>query len=130
MKKTAFTVILVLSTAFRLWADAGESLPVQAKKEAVQVKKEATLKTTEADFMTGVVDKVLLADLTRSKSKIDITDAKGAKSEFAVKALAVIYTESGEMLTLGTIRPGTKVEINYRTGKDGAKEASAIKVLK
>jgi hypothetical protein len=102
--------------------------PVQ--QQGAKVIKEAILKTVDPDQVTGKVIDILPSDLTRPKSKLIIADENGNETEFSVKALAVIYSENGTMMALNELQKGAEVQVNYRTIKDKAKEATSIKIIR
>lgn len=128
MKKVIITILILAGSVSFSFADEGEQSPAQeAPKKVI---KEVTLKTAAADFITGKVDSVMPADLTRPRSKIVIVDGAGNSHEFVIKALAVIYDSTGRFLTLDDVCPAQEVQVNYITKADGTREAAAIKILK
>lgn len=130
MKKIAIALLLLAVAASVAFADAGESsAPAALAAPAKKVITDVSLRTADADVVTGKVVEVLPSDDTRSKSKIIVADAGGATIEFIVKTLAVIYDASGALLALDEIKKGANVQVHYRPVAN-AKEATSIKVTK
>ena len=108
-------------------------MPDEARDEesAKKVIKEVTLRTGASGSLAGKVSSIQPADpLTRPRSKIVIVDSDGEAVEFVVKALAVVYDQTGRFLSLDDIRPEQEVRVDYIKKAGKVKEAVSIKILK
>jgi hypothetical protein len=90
-----------------------------------------TAKTpVETKTFTGKVDSVSIGDIKKgSKSEIVVIDDKGQKMNFRVKSGIPITTKDGTTLTLSSITKGSKVAVEYTTGKMGTYKAQSIKLV-
>lgn len=130
----ALFVIILLCGGY-VFADAGvepqdEATAVPAGEKGVTVVRDAMLKGESGESVTGLVASVTPADLKTPRSKIEITAEDGSAQEFNVKALAVIYDQQGNIMSLNEVMDGDSVKINFKTDKEGIKEAISIKLLK
>lgn len=141
MKKLSILIFMILAVANLSLADEGELEPVQSpavpqartdQQEAQKtIVKQVSLKTGASGAVSGKVANVLTSDdLSRTRSRITITDNEGNTTEFMIKTLAVIYDSTGRFLTLNHVQAGQEVLIDYVTKRDGSREAVSIKILK
>ena len=98
MKKIAIFILVSLIASPCVFADEGESAATVAP--AKKIITDVSLRTADAEYVTGKVVEVLPSDDTRSKSKIIVADQGGNTIEFIVKTLAVVYDASGALLAL------------------------------
>lgn len=92
--------------------------------------RDTSLRDAGCESVTGVVECVLPSGIMRPRARITITDQAGARYEFIIKTLAVIYDPDGALMSLCDIGEGAKVQINYRVRPSGVNEATAIKVIR
>jgi hypothetical protein len=117
--------------ALQAAAPAPASQPARpaAAPDARRTIREAALRTEGTQVAAGKVVSVAPSDLTRPRAALTIADAGGNDIVFEVKALAVIYTRGGELLSLDELQSGQDVEVAYRFLSSGSREATSIKVL-
>lgn len=153
MKKTISLALILTLAASLSFADSGEQAKVQAQPQvesqpapqapvqaqaATQAQEPGRKVITDVNLRTGAqgsvkgkVESVTPADLlTKPRSSIVIVDEAGKTVNFVVKALAVVYDATGQILTLNNVKPSDNVQVNYITKADKSKEAASIKVLK
>lgn len=99
--------------------------PVTAGKRVI---KEMTLESADPNFVVGTVAEVYPSGLGRPIAKIVIVDANGERIEFPVRPLAVIYDSTGAIFAIDQLREHAKVQVNFRTRRDGVREATSIKI--
>lgn len=147
MKKIFAIVSVVMLSTVPCFADEGETVapPVQEAVQAApaaqaaapvsqgpasrRTLREAALRTADTEVVTGKVVCVAPSDLTRPRATLTIADANGNEIMFEMKALAVIYTRGGELLSLDELQGGQDVEVAYRILTCGSREATSVKVL-
>lgn len=92
--------------------------------------REAALRSEDTDSVAGKVVCIAPSDLTRPRAMLTIADSGGNEIAFEVKALAVIYSRGGDLLSFDELQSGQDVEVTYRPIRPGSREATSIKVLR
>ena len=99
-------------------------------KEAPGGGKASSVRPVAPNTVTGTVESIEFANLwTKPNPTLVITGENGERVIFKVKPSAPVYGDSGAFFTLRQVSPGDRVSVNYRTGKKGASEAAAIRVM-
>jgi hypothetical protein len=79
--------------------------------------------------LTGKIESITPAGKKDTHSEITVAADSGQKVSLTVRSSTVILAKDGSALTLGDLKKGSKVFVEYVALEDGINKASAIQLV-